>query len=78
MGGDYWDDEIRNLKDRIEAQDKRIGELEAAINDWHYAIVDWEGCDFVDRMSNPAYRKIIEDVVNAHVALREKKNGEAI
>lgn len=61
----------------VDALNKRNSELEAAINDWHYTIVDWEGCDFIERISNPTHRKVIEDVVNAHATFGgEKKDAE--
>ena len=66
--------DIKFYLDRIDELTSRNKELESAINDWHYAIVDWEGCDFIERISNPTYRKVIEDVVNARAALGEKKD----
>jgi hypothetical protein len=41
----------------------RIEQLEAAINDWCDAIVDWEGIDFVERIENEGSRKLIETVL---------------
>jgi hypothetical protein len=39
-----------------------IEALETAIDDWSYAIVEWEGVDFVDRIENEASKKLIEEV----------------
>ena len=68
-----YENERDYAADLIEELTNRNSELEAAINDWHYAIVDWEGCDFIERISNPTYRKVIEDVVNAYAALEGEK-----
>jgi hypothetical protein len=39
-----------------------IDALETAIDDWSYAIVEWEGVDFVDRIENRASRNVIKEV----------------
>jgi hypothetical protein len=40
-----------------------IEALETAISEWGYAIVDWEGIDFVDRIENKNARYLIEEVL---------------
>jgi len=45
----------------------RIEEMQRAIVEWQFAIVDWEGIDFVDRIEDEKSRKIIEDILEAYV-----------
>ena len=40
-----------------------IEALKAAIIEWGYTIVDWEGIDFTDRIINRDKRKLIEDIL---------------
>jgi hypothetical protein len=39
-----------------------IEALETAIDDWSYAIVEYEGIDFVDQIENESSRMLIEEV----------------
>ena len=69
-------DLVKRLRDLVNDDDTemlaweaadRIEEMQRAIVEWQFAIVDWEGIDFVDRIEDEKSRKIIEDILEAYV-----------
>lgn len=65
---DYWDKEIQNLKDHIEA-------LEHAMREWCYTICDWAGADFVDQITDEAAKNLILDAL-IRAEQKEIENGK--